>query len=251
MLRNYEKVLIIIPTFNERENISKLIGEIDSTVSREVDILVIDDNSPDGTGKVVSEISLRNPRVKLLERKCKDGLARAYLEGFTYALKNHYPVIVCMDADLSHNPVYLNQFFEKIQEVDFVLGSRYVPGGGIEDWGWFRRLLSRWGNRYARWVLNAPIYDMTSGYKCLRADLLTKIGYQDIKSNGYEFTIELAYLFYRNGFSIKEIPIVFTDRRYGSSKLSKWIILNALTKVWKLRLGSKKICAVRPNYNAL
>lgn len=240
MLREYEKALIIIPTFNEKENISRLIDEIYSTVLREVDILVIDDNSPDGTGKVVSEISRRNHRVKLLERKCKDGLARAYLEGFTYALKNHYSVIVCMDADHSHNPVYLNRFFEEIQEVDFVLGSRYVADGGVEDWGWFRRFLSRWGNRYARTVLNVPIYDLTSGYKCLRADLLMKIGYQDIRSNGYEFTIELAYLFYRNGFSIREIPIIFTDRRYGSSKLSKWIILDALIKVWKLRFGFKK-----------
>ena len=239
ILKAREKILIIIPTFNEKENISELIDKIYSTVSQMVDILVVDDHSPDGTGSVVSEISRRNPCVSLLERKSKDGLARAYLEGFTYALANQYSVIVCMDADLSHDPTYLNQFFETIGDVDFVLGSRYAPGGGIEDWGWFRRFLSRWGNRYARRVLNVPIYDMTSGYKCFRAELLTQIGYEDITSNGYEFTIELAYLFYRNGFSIKEIPIVFTDRRYGSSKLSKWIILNALIKVWKLRLGSK------------
>ncbi|MBI3804622.1 MAG: polyprenol monophosphomannose synthase [Nitrospirae bacterium] len=250
MLRD-EKILILIPTFNEKENISHLIDAIYSTVKREVDVLVIDDNSPDGTGKIVSEISRKNDRVKLLERKCKDGLARAYLEGFTYALKHHYDLIVCMDADLSHHPAYLNQFFETIGEADFVLGSRYAPGGAIEDWGWFRRLLSRWGNRYARWVLNVPIYDLTSGYKCLRTELLTKIGYQEIRSNGYEFTIELAYLFYRNGFSVKEIPIVFTDRRYGSSKLSKWIILDALIKVWKLRLGSKKVEGAQQFKNAL
>ncbi|HZR47297.1 MAG TPA: polyprenol monophosphomannose synthase [Candidatus Manganitrophaceae bacterium] len=240
MSHPYDRILIIIPTYNESENISTLIDEIYHTVRREVDVLVIDDNSPDGTGKVVSELSRRNPRVALMERKGKEGYARAYLEGFSYALKNHYSVIVCMDADLSHHPTYLNQFFDLIQENDFVLGSRYIPGGGVENWGWFRRFLSRGGNLYARWVLNASICDLTSGYKCFRSQMLAKIGYQEIKSKGYEFNMELTYLFHRNGFSIKEVPIIFTDRRYGSSKLSKWMILEALIKVWKLRLGSKR-----------
>ena len=230
--------LIIVPTFNEADNIPRLIRDITRVVRHEVQVLVVDDNSPDGTGRIVSEIARDNPRVTLLARPEREGYARAYLSGFTYALKHCHPVVICMDADLSHDPRYLDPFLDAIETVDCVVGSRYTAGGGVEDWGWFRRSLSRWGNRYARAILGAPLHDMTSGFRCFRTPLLPKIGYERIRSNGYEFNIEMNYRLFRTGCTMREIPIRFPDRTKGKSKLSKMIIFNALVKVWKLRFAA-------------
>lgn len=231
-----ERLLILIPTFNERENIAKLIPTIFSSVHGEADVLVIDDNSPDGTAEAVRELARQYPRVTLLQRKKRGGLASAYIAGFTFAMKNGYSLVACMDADFSHDPSSINGFLQALQSgADVALGSRYVAGGRIENWGQFRMLLSRWGNRYARWVLKVPIQDLTSGFRCFRASILQKIDYQKIRSKGYAFQIEFTYRAYQQGFVVKEIPIVFTDRVAGASKLSRRIILEALFHVWKLR----------------
>ena len=241
-MTNTDRLLILIPTFNEKENIGKLIPAIFSSLQREVDVLIIDDNSPDGSGKLVGELTRQYPRVSLMQRPGRGGLASAYIEGFTYALAKGFSMVACMDADFSHDPSYLNEFLRALQAgADVAMGSRYVEGGRVENWGEFRKLLSAWGNRYARWVLQVPIRDLTSGFRCFRSSILQKINYRGIRAKGYSFQIEFTYQVYTHGFAVKEVPIVFTDRVAGASKLSKTIILEALLHVWRLRRGSSWI----------
>ena len=232
-----DATLIILPTFNERDNIGTLIPAILAATAGTVEILVVDDASPDGTGDVVQELGGRDPRVMLLRRPRKAGLASAYLEGFRYARRRNYTAIVCMDADHSHDPKYLTSLLGGLSRHHLVLGSRYVPGGGVRGWGWFRRSLSRYGNVYARRVLGVPIADLTGGYKCFRASVLEAIDCDAIRSEGYAFQIEFTYLVHKAGLSVAESPIVFVDRTRGTSKLSKRIIVEALWRVWALRAG--------------
>lgn len=225
---------VVIPTYNERENITELIQRI-LEMSR-FRVLVVDDNSPDGTAAVVAELADDEPRVGLLLRPEKHGLGSAYVAGFRRALAEGAAFICEMDADFSHDPSYLPQLLAAAEtRYDLALGSRYVPGGGTTDWGIIRQLISRGGNLYARVILGLPVMDATGGFRCYRRRVLETINLDDIQSNGYAFQIELVYRTMRAGFRIGELPIIFPDRRVGRSKMSRRIVLEALINVWRLR----------------
>ncbi len=225
--------LICIPTFNERENISSIVQEI--LTYPDFDILIIDDNSPDGTGEVARLLSEKEPRVHVLHRTGREGLGRAYIAGFKWALEQPYERIFEMDADFSHQPRYLPQLLEASMEADVVLGSRYVRGGGTVNWGLLRKVISRGGSLYARTILNLPYTDLTGGFKCFRRQVLETIALDDIKTTGYAFQIEMTARAHAHGFRIKEVPIVFYDRIVGQSKMGLNIVVEAVWKVWLLR----------------
>jgi dolichol-phosphate mannosyltransferase len=231
------KALVIVPTYNEKENIERIVPEIlDKDPS--IDILIVDDNSPDGTGKIADKLSLENERILVLHREKKSGLGTAYLAGFKYALENGYDYIFEMDADFSHDPSYLPQFLEALKESDLVLGSRYACGVNVINWPMSRLLLSYYANVYSRWVTGLPLKDATGGFKCFRRKVLEEISLDKVHSEGYSFQIEMSFRAWKKGFKIKEIPIVFWDRRAGTSKMSKKIVREAIWMVWKLRLLS-------------
>jgi dolichol-phosphate mannosyltransferase len=231
------KSLVIIPTYNEIENISQIVPDI---FGREplVHILVVDDNSPDGTQAKVEQMQKSYQGLHLLKRSGKQGLGKAYLAGFDWALKNGYEFIVEMDADFSHRPEDLSNLLRTAESspVDFVIGSRYVPGGRTENWSWLRKLISRGGSLYSRIILGFPINDWTGGFNGWKAHVLKSIGLETIQSNGYSFQIELKYKASRMKFRSKEIPIIFADRRVGQSKMSLKIVLEAFYRVWLIRL---------------
>ena len=227
--------MIIIPTFNEIENILRLIERIHQIVPA-AHVLVIDDNSPDGTGDAVETLTKNDSRVFLLRRPGKLGLGTAYLAGFKYALERGYRYIFEMDADFSHNPAHLPAFLEAIKGADLALGSRYVPGGGVVNWPPLRRLISRGGSLYSRIILGLPYHDLTGGFKCFRRETLQAIDLDSIYSGGYSFQIEMTYRVSRKGFRIVEIPIVFEERAEGRSKMSRKIFLEAVWRVWQMRL---------------
>ncbi len=229
------KTLIIIPTYNERENIKHLIEEIFKLLP-DLNILVVDDNSPDKTYELVEEISRSDNRVFLIKRSAKLGLGSAYVEGFKWAIKNNYDVVVEMDADFSHQPTDLVRILEKIRDgYDLVIGSRYISGVNVVNWPMKRLLLSYFANLYARIVTGVPIKDLTSGFKAIRTIALKSVDLNNIKSNGYAFQIEIHFKIYNKGFKVVEIPIVFYERRSGNSKMSKRIILEAAIMVWRLK----------------
>jgi len=229
------KALIIIPTYNESENVSRLIEEIFS-FQKEVHILFVDDNSPDGTASIIKKIQKENNQVHLLERPGKLGLGTAYLTGFKYALGKGYDYIFEMDADFSHDPKEIPNFLKAIAEYDLVLGSRYKRGVNVVNWSMRRLMLSFFANMYTRIVTGLPIRDATGGFKCFRREVLEAIDFNKIKSSGYSFQIEVSFKAWRKGFLIQEIPIIFIDRQAGVSKISKNIMWEALFLVWKLRL---------------
>ncbi len=231
------KTLVIIPTYNEKENIGKIIPLV-LEQDPDIEVLVVDDNSPDGTGKIVEEIIATNRRVNLIQRVKKSGLGTAYLAGFQYALENGYDYIFEMDSDFSHDPAYIPYFLSAIREADLVLGSRYIKGVNVVNWPITRLLLSYYANVYARWVTGLPVKDSTGGFKCFKKEVLEKIGLDRIHSNGYAFQIEMSFRAWKKGFKIKEIPIIFVDRREGESKMSKKIVREAIWMVWKLRFLS-------------
>ena len=230
-----QKALVIIPTYNELENITRLIPAVLSK-DESISILIVDDGSPDGTANFVEAESKKDSRIHLLKREKKMGLGTAYIAGFKYALKNNYDFIFEMDADFSHNPKELKNFLVAIKEYDLVLGSRYVNGVRVLNWPMRRLLLSFFASIYTRVITGMPIKDATGGFKCFRRKVLEAIDLDNIKSNGYSFQIEMTFKAFVKGFKIKEIPIVFTDRVKGKSKMSKKIVLEAVTMVWKLRL---------------
>lgn len=230
-----KKVLIIIPTYNEIENISKMISYIRENYPF-IDILVVDDNSPDGTGNFVENLSQKDDHIKLIKRKGKLGLGTAYVEGFKYALKNNYDYIFEMDADFSHDPAEIKNFLKAIENADLVLGSRYIHGVNVINWPMKRLLLSYFANYYTRVVTGLPVKDATGGFKCFRREVLEAIDLDKIKSNGYSFQIEMTFKAWAKGFKIVEIPIIFIDRVQGVSKMSKKIVREAIFMVWKLRL---------------
>ncbi len=231
------KIIIIIPTFNERKNISKLIPEIIENYPN-VDVLVVDDNSPDGTSEVVREMSLRDKRIKLIVRKGKMGLGTAYVEGFKYMLKNGYELAIQMDADFSHDPKEIGQFLSAVKDYDVVIGSRYISGVNVINWPMRRLLLSYFANYYTRIITGMPLKDSTGGYKCFRREVLQSINLDSIHSNGYAFQIEMNFKAYKKNFKLKEIPIIFTERVDGKSKMSKRIVWEAVFRVWELRIKS-------------
>ena len=236
------KTLIIIPTYNERQNIEPLFEAI-FTVNNDVNILIVDDNSPDKTYELVEELSqnLYKDRVFLLRRAGKLGLGTAYVAGFKWALERGYDYIMEMDADFSHNPIYINDFLREIKTADLVIGSRYVHGGGVVNWGIGRKFISRGGGIYSRIILGIPVNDVTGGYKCFRREVLESIDLDSVKSNGYSFQIEMNYRTYLKGFRIKEVPIIFEDRRVGQSKMSRKIFMEAIMMVWRLRLAKDEL----------
>ena len=231
------KTLVIIPTYNECENIEKITKEVLQT-DRSVDVLVVDDNSPDGTAGIVHSIQSNEPRVHLLLRKNKQGLGKAYIAGFKYAIEHEYDYIFEMDADFSHDPKAIPKFLEKIQDCDLVLGSRYLHGVTVINWPLRRLFLSYSANLYSRIVTGMSVKDATGGFKCFRREVLEAIDLDRVKSGGYAFQIEMSFKAWKKGFRIVELPIIFTDRVEGSSKMSKKIIFEAIWMVWKLRLMS-------------
>jgi dolichol-phosphate mannosyltransferase len=228
--------LVCLPTYDERENLEAM-AEAVLAAAPEADILVIDDGSPDGTGELADRIAAREPRVKVLHRAAKEGLGKAYLAGFAWALERHYRLILEMDCDFSHHPRYLPAMLEAAERADLVLGSRYVAGGGTVNWGLGRKLISRGGSLYARAILGLSIRDLTGGFKCFRREVLEAIELSSVECSGYAFQIELTFRAARKGFRIAEIPIVFEDRRVGRSKMSRRIVLEAIRKVWSIRFS--------------
>lgn len=236
-MENSKRALVIIPTFNEAENIRKLISEI-LTKGKNIEVLVVDDNSCDGTSKIVKEFHKKNKRVHLIEREAKLGLGTAYIAGFKYALAHGFDFIFEMDADFSHDPAEIPNFLYEIQKSDLVLGSRYINGVSVVHWPIRRLLLSYFANKYTRVVTGLPLRDATGGFKCFRRIVLENINLDNVKSNGYSFQIEMSYKAWKKGFNLKEIPITFVDRRKGLSKMNKKIVYEAIFMVWKLRLRS-------------
>ncbi|MBN2018120.1 MAG: polyprenol monophosphomannose synthase [Candidatus Cloacimonetes bacterium] len=229
-----KKALIIIPTYNESENIPKLIPKVLSEDKR-IEILIVDDNSPDGTADLVKNIMKTNPKVHILEREGKMGLGSAYIAGFKYALEHNYDYVFEMDADFSHNPDDIPNFLEAIKTNDLVIGSRYITGVNVVNWPFRRLLLSIGASKYVRLITSLPIKDPTGGYKCFRKEVLEALDLDSVMSDGYSFQIELNYKVWKKGFRIKEIPIVFYDRVNGTSKMSKKIVREAIVRVWQLR----------------
>lgn len=236
MPEQYMKILIIIPTYNELENLPPLFKEIFTYVS-EADVLIVDDNSPDGTGALVDKLCEEDPHIHVLHRSGKLGLGTAYIAGFKYAIANGYDVAFEMDADFSHDPRYLPDFLQKIEQADLVIGSRYIPGGSTPNWSLLRRLISGCGNIFARTVLHMAVHDCTAGFRCYRRQVLETVGLDAVQSQGYGFQVEMAYRAHKLGFTIVETPIVFIDRRVGKSKMSRAIVLEAFTYVLRARFS--------------
>jgi dolichol-phosphate mannosyltransferase len=230
-----ERALVIVPTYNEKANIRRLIESVLAQDDR-IDMLIVDDGSPDGTGEIVEEIRRSNPRVHLLSRPRKMGLGTAYVAGFRWALARDYAFVLEMDADFSHDPVHLPQFLAAIENADLVLGSRYQEGRvTVVNWPINRLLLSYLANMYARAITGLHVWDATGGFKCFRRSVLEAIDLDHVRSNGYAFQIEMTFRAVRKHFRIAEIPIVFVDRTEGTSKMSKHIVREAVWMVWRLR----------------
>ncbi|GAB4537883.1 MAG: polyprenol monophosphomannose synthase [Anaerolineales bacterium] len=229
------RIVVVTPTYNEAENLPKLVSALFS-LPLDVSILVVDDNSPDGTGRIAEELATAYPqRLRVLHRPGKMGLRSAYLNGFQQVLNQSFDAIVQMDADFSHDPAELTKMAELIQTYDFVIGSRYVPGGSVDErWKLWRKSLSAFGNFYARTILNMPLRDVTTGYRMWRRETLLQMPLERVQSNGYVFLVEMAYLAYCLGFRIKETPIYFADRRWGKSKISFQIQAEAAFRVWRV-----------------
>ncbi len=230
------KALICLPTYDEKENLGPMVAAV-LAAAPQADILVIDDNSPDGTGQLADALAAREPRVQVLHRAGKEGLGKAYLAGFAWALARDYGLVLEMDCDFSHDPRHLPELLAAAEEADLVLGSRYVKGGGTVNWGLGRKLISRGGSLYARTILGLSVRDLTGGFKCFRREVLEGIDLRSVQCTGYAFQIELTYRAARRGFRIREVPITFVDRRVGHSKMSRRIVLEAIRKVWSIRLS--------------
>jgi dolichol-phosphate mannosyltransferase len=233
-----QRALVVVPTYNESENLPRLLPAILAQDPR-LEVLVVDDASPDGTGKIADQIARSERRVHVLHRSGKLGLGTAYLAGFRWGLAEGYDVLLEMDADFSHDPSHLPRFLAAIESYDVVLGSRYLQGRvTVVNWPMGRLLLSYFANIYARWVTGLPVADATGGFKCFRSSVLTAIDLDSVESNGYAFQIEMSFRAWKKGFRIAEIPITFVDRDSGHSKMSKQIVREAVWKVWRLRLLS-------------
>jgi len=231
------KTLVIIPTYNERENIERIVPHV-LEKDPSIHVLIVDDGSPDGTGEIAERMAKENDRILVLHRKNKSGLGTAYITGFKFALEKSYDLIFEMDCDFSHDPEYIPHFLEAIKDADLILGSRYISGVNVINWPMSRLLLSYFANVYSRWVTGLPLKDATGGFKCFRREVLEAIDFSKVKSNGYSFQIEMSFRAWKKGFRIKEIPIVFEDRKAGQSKMSKKIVREAIWMVWRLRWWS-------------
>lgn len=230
------RTIVVVPTYNERDNIRQLVEGV-LAAGAGCDVLVVDDNSPDGTGQIVDDIRAKEPRVQVLHRPGRLGLGSAYIDGFQHALREEYDYLLSMDADLSHDPKYLPEFLSSAETSDVVVGSRYMNGVSVVNWPIWRLALSLTANAYARSITGLPLRDCTSGYQCFTAEVLRKIHLEAIRTNGYSFLIELKYRAMKAGFRLGEIPIIFVDRRWGTSKITRREIYASILTVWKLRLG--------------
>jgi dolichol-phosphate mannosyltransferase len=230
-----DTALVIVPTYNERENLTPLVERVMALPVR-VDMLVVDDNSPDGTGKLADELAAKWPRLHVLHRAQKNGLGRAYCQGFKWALERGYEFILEMDGDFSHNPDDIPHLLTAARDADLVLGSRYSKGIRVMNWPLKRLLLSMGAAQYVRLVTGLPVTDPTGGYKCFRRRALQSVNLEEVRSNGYSFQIEMTHKIWRQGMKIVELPIIFTDRFQGSSKMSRRIVWEALWMVWRLWL---------------
>jgi dolichol-phosphate mannosyltransferase len=234
---------VVIPTYNEAANIERIVrataAELQRLVSGDYRILVVDDGSPDGTGAIADALAAELEEVEVLHRTAKSGLGHAYLAGFARALAGGAERVIEMDADFSHNPAYLGALLEAAEKADLVLGSRYVPGGGVRDWGLLRRLVSRGGGVYARTILQVDVRDLTGGFKCISRKVLEAIDLQSVGAEGYVFQIEVTYRALLAGFTVREVPIVFRDRTAGSSKMSTRIAIEAMWLVPRLRRSAR------------
>jgi dolichol-phosphate mannosyltransferase len=229
------RALIVTPTYNERANLETFVSEVRAAAPH-ADILIVDDASPDGTGELADEIALNDDKVRVMHRAGKLGLGSAYVKAFRWGLSRDYQQFFEMDADLSHQPKYLDDFFRALRDgADVAVGSRNIPGGAVEGWGMGRQVLSKGGSLYSRLVLGVPVRDLTTGFKAFRREVLEKIDLETVHSNGYSFQIEMTYRAVRRGFRVVEIPIVFVDRTLGTSKMNGRIFAEAVGVVWKLR----------------
>jgi dolichol-phosphate mannosyltransferase len=228
---------LVLPTYEEAANIESLVAEVAAKLPPDGQILIVDDSSPDGTGEIAARLATEQERVHVLHRPAKEGLGPAYIAGFRRALAEGAGLIVEMDSDFSHEPAYLPRLLEAAERADLVIGSRYVPGGGVGDWGALRRGISRGGSAYARLVLGLDVRDLTGGFKCFRREVLEAIDLDAIQARGYAFQVEVTYRAIERGFRVVEVPIVFRDRRAGSSKMNRGIVLEAIWRVPLLRFG--------------
>jgi dolichol-phosphate mannosyltransferase len=240
-----QKTLVIVPTYNERENLPELVRRVLGQPVQ-VDLLIVDDNSPDGTGRLADELRRDEPRFHVLHRPQKSGLGRAYIDAFKWALANGYEFIFEMDGDFSHNPDDIPAFLKAAAEADLVVGSRYRNGIRVINWPLRRLMLSLGAARYVQVVTGMPISDPTGGFKCFRRRALESLDLEEVRSNGYSFQIELSHKVWRQGLRVKEVPIIFTDRFQGSSKMSREIVREAFFMVWRLLVQNKLRRSPRP-----
>ncbi len=230
---------LVLPTFDEAENIEPFVAAVLPKLPPSSRILIVDDSSPDGTGEIAERIAAEHEGVRVLHRPRKEGLGPAYIAGFRVALAEGAGLVLEMDADFSHEPAYLPRLLEAAERADLVIGSRYVPGGGVGDWGALRRAISRGGSAYARRVLGVGVRDPTAGFKCFRREVLEAIGLDTVRTRGYAFQVELTYRAIELGFEVVEVPIVFRDRRVGASKMSRSIVVEAIFELPLLRFGRR------------
>ncbi len=233
-------VWVILPTYNEADNLERLVVAVRERLPADGRVLVVDDNSPDGTGGIADRLAAEHDDVEVLHRERKEGLGPAYIAGFRRALAGGAELVVEMDADFSHDPAYLPQLLRAAEDADLVIGSRYVPGGGVTDWGALRRFISRGGGAYARIALGLEVRDLTGGFKVIRREVLEAIELDTISSLGYAFQVEVTYRAIRAGFRVVEVPIVFRDRTRGASKMSKAIVAEAMWRVPAMRLRRRR-----------
>lgn len=228
---------LVLPTYNEAENIEAFVDAARAKLPDAAQVLIVDDGSPDGTGDIAEGLTGRHENVSVLHRPRKEGLGPAYIAGFRHALAAGAELVLEMDSDFSHDPAYLPRLLDAAQRADLVLGSRYVPGGGVSDWGPLRKAISRGGSAYARSVLGVDVRDLTGGFKCFRREVLEAIDLDSVQARGYAFQVEMTYRAINAGFEVVEVPIVFRDRRAGSSKMDRAIVAEAVWRLPLLRLG--------------
>jgi dolichol-phosphate mannosyltransferase len=236
---------LVLPTYNESENVEALVEAARAKLPESARVLIVDDGSPDGTGAIADELAARHENVGVLHRPVKEGLGPAYIAGFRQALAGGAGLVLEMDSDFSHDPAYLPRLLEAARRADVVLGSRYVPGGGVSDWGPLRKAISRGGSAYAKLVLGVEIEDLTGGFKCFRREVLEAIDLGSIQARGYAFQVEMTYRAIRAGFKVVEVPIVFRDRQTGSSKMDRAIVAEAIWRVPLLRFGPHHVARLK------